>query len=391
VRLDIDVPIYRIANIRTRIEQMKYVSDYNKPADFFKGTQENESVQQVQHDILVKFAKKGRADSISPIIEDLESEGQREALLVSAAGVVVNGNRRLAAMRELFAERPRECRHFSHVDCAVLPTNITEQEVMEVEVQLQMRPETKLPYGWVNESLAIQELLENKRTVEQIASLMNKRKVDIERALGALIEAKLYLADWLGTPEKYQNVEDAGQFFNDLTKGIKGKTGEALEISRRIAWGLVSSKNLGRRVYDYNFSFGKGTDKVVSELTERLGIELTAKSVNMNVEPEALEIDLEEDEGTTSLQPLIESFDDNEQRTRVLEELIAVCESIREQDKQIETGRRALASIQAANNKLYEVDFSTADKSTYSSIDSQLDSVIKRAEKLREDLQLYMK
>jgi hypothetical protein len=392
VRLEINVPVYRMENFRTRTAQMKYSHDHKKPADFFKSARENESVQQAQHDILVVFAKEGRALSVSPIIEELKSEAQREPLLITAGGVVVNGNRRLAAMRELFAEFPNEFRHFSHVDCAVLPPNVTPDEMREIEVRLQMRPETKLPYGWVNESLAIQELLQSGKKPQHIADLMKKKKKDVERAARALTEAEIYLKEWLREPGEYQNVEDAEQFFGDLAKALEGKQGEALEASRRVAWALQSSsKNLKRRVYDYNFSFDRRTDEVVSTLSDRLGIDLSPQASEDKGGAGDLDIDLGDGNETTSLEPLIEVFDDPARRQAVTDELIAVCDSILEQDRQGEIGRRALAVIQAANSKLQEADLTKADKNTYSAIETQLDSIVQRANKLKTNLKSYKK
>ncbi len=389
VRLSIDVPIYRLENYRTRTAQMKYVHEHQKQADYFKGTQENEEVQQAQHDLLVFFAKQGRAGSVSPIMEELRTEEQRDPLLITTGGVVVNGNRRLAAMRELFAESGKDFAHFSHVDCAVLPENVTPDEVREIEVRLQMRPETKLPYEWVNESLAIQELLLSGKKAQHIADLMKKKKRDVERADRALREAEIYLKEWLREPGEYQHVEDAEQFFNDLAKALDGKQGDALEASRRIAWALLgNSKNLKRRVYDYNFSFDKKTDEVVSALVDRLGIDLSARA-DGDDPPDDLIVDLGEEPGTTSLDPLIEVFDDPAQRKTVTDELIAVCESIWEQDRQGEIGRRALASVQAANSKLQEVDLTKAEPGTYGAIKTQLDAVIDRANKIQESLKTY--
>ena len=391
VRLDISVPVYRMANYRTRTAQLKYAHDHKKPADFFSGGQENESVQLAQNDILVVFAKQGRAVSVSPILDELQTEEQREPLIITTGGVVVNGNRRLAAMRELLAEHPADFRHFSHVDCAVLPENVTADEVREIEVRLQMRPETKLPYGWVNESLAIQDLLQSGRKAQQIAELMKKKKKDVERAARALAEAELYLKEWLRQPGEYQLVEDAEQFFNDLAKALDGKQGDALEASRRIAWALISnSKNLKRRVYDYNFSFDRRTDEVVSVLADRLGVDLTAQPAEEDLAPGDIDIDIDEG-GTTSLDALFEAFDDPAQRQAVTDELIAVCDSILEQDRQGEIGRSALLSAQAANNKLLEVDLTKADPTTYGAIETQLDSAIQRANKLKVSLQAYKK
>ncbi|MCO6388251.1 hypothetical protein [Aliihoeflea sp. 40Bstr573] len=393
IRLEIGLPVYRMENYRTRTAQLKFIHDHGKDAEFFRTGLENEAAQQAQHDLLVTFAKQGRAASVSPIIEELKTEEQRDPLLLSASGVVVNGNRRLAAIRELFTEDPQSYRHFSHVDCAILPENVTAEEMREIEVRLQMRPETKLPYEWVNESLAIQELMQSGRKTDNIADLMKKKRKDVERAARALTEAELYLKEWLREPGEYQLVEDGQQFFNDLAKALENKEGEALEVSRRIAWSLFSSNSrnkLSRRVYDYGFSFDRRTDEVVSQVVDRLGIELTAQESEEATEDQ-LDIDLGDDEGETTLEPLIEAFDDAGQRDTVSDALVAVCDSIIERDKQGEIGRRALAAVQAANAKLQEVDLSKADPDTYASIAPQLESVIERATKLRESLQAYQK
>lgn len=391
IRLDITVPVYRMQNYRTRTAQLKFIHEQGKAQDFFSTGQENESAQQAQHDILVTFAKDGRSGSISPIYDELQSEEQREPLLITSGGVIVNGNRRLAAMRELLTERASDFKHFSHVDCAVLPGGVTPDEIREIEVRLQMRPETKLPYGWINESIAIQELLDSGKNLDYVSDLMKKKEKDVKRAARALLEAEIYLKDWLREPGEYQHVEDAEQFFNDLAKAVSGKEGQPLEASRRIAWALLSNpQKLSRRVYDYNFSFDKRTDEVVSSLVDRLGIDLSVTEPQGDDEADPLDIDLEDEEEATSLDPLIEVFDDNTQRDHVADQLISICDTILELDRQGEIGRRALAAVQAANNKLQEVDLSKADPTTYGSIDSQLDSVIDRATKLKASLGGYI-
>lgn len=385
IRLDITVPIYRMQNYRTRTAQLKYVHEHNKYSDFFSAGQENETVQQAQHGILVAFSKEGRSDSISPIYDELQSEEQREPLLITMGGVIVNGNRRLAAMRELLTERPTEFRSFSHVDCAVLPESATPDEIREIEVRLQMRPETKLPYEWVNESIAIQDLLDSGKNLDYVANLMRKRKKDVERAARALTEAKIYLKEWAHAPDEYQHVEDAGQFFSDLAKAVSNKEGQLLEASRRIAWALLSNrKKLSRRIYDYNFSFNNRTDEVISSLVDRLRVDLSVDGLEeKDNRDDVLDIDLDSDDIETSLDPLIDVFDDSGQRDHVADELINICDTIIELDRQGEIGRRALAAVKIANNRLQEVDLSKADPVTYKRIESQLDSVIDRANKLK--------
>jgi len=238
--------------------------------------------------------------------------------------------------------------------------------------------------------LAIHELLQSGKNADYIAGLMKKRKKDVERAARALTEANIYLQEWLRKPGEYQYVEDAEQFFGDLAKALEPKTGEALELSRRIAWSLLSNvSRLRRRVYDYNFSFDRRTEEVITALIDRAGIDIASKDEASEPESDELEIDLGDRADGTSLEPLIDAFDDLSSREALADELISVCDTILERDREGEIGRRALAVIQAANSKLQEVDLSKAEKSTYEAIEAQLDSIIQRATRLRDSLSAY--
>lgn len=394
IRLDIAVPVYRLTNYRTRTAQLKYIHDHNTATDFFSAGQENESAQQAQHDILTVFAKQGRAASVLPIMAELEHEEQREPLLITDAGIIVNGNRRLAAMRELFCERPTVFRHFSHVDCAVLPSSITPEDIREIEVRLQMRPETKLPYGWINESMAVRELIDGGRRPDYVADLMNKKPRDVERAVKALIEVDIYLKEWLRQPDEYQLVEDAEQFFNDLARALDGVEGDLLEAKRRIGWALVAnSDNLGRRIYEFNFSFDKKTDEVVTALSDRLGIDLTPRHhvKESPIDNDELAVDIGDDEDDTeiSLEAFVDTLDDISQRDTIVQELMDVCNTIREQDRQGAIGNQALNAVKDANSKLMSVDLSKADPNTYNAIDAQLATVKGRVDTLEKALAPY--
>ena len=393
VRLDIGLPIYRMANFRTRTAQIKHVHQRELASDFFSAGQENESAQRAQHDILVAYAAKGRSSSITPIMDQLHSEEQREPLLITSDGVVVNGNRRLAAMRELFTQNPVQFSYFAYVDCAVLPTSITPSEIVEIEVRLQMRPETKLPYGWIEESIAIREMLNRGLQRAYVADLIKKKPREIQTAERALTEVDIYLKEWLRDAENYQQVEDAEQFFNDLAKALVGVEGEILEAKRRIAWTLLSNTDrLPGRIYDYGFSFDKKTDEVVSALTERLAIDLDATTDTDGADDheDPLEIDLGDSDVEVSLEPLIGAFDDPEQRETIGEELVDVCVSINERARQQRVGGQALSAVRMANSKLMSVDLSKADPKTYAPIRAQLTAVGEQVANLEQTLAKYV-
>ena len=393
VRLKVELPIYRMANFRTRTAQIKHVRDRELDNDFFSSGQENESAQRAQHDILVAFAAKGRSSSVTPIMDQLHTEEQREPLLITSDGVVVNGNRRLAAMRELFAQDPVQFSHFAYVDCAVLSTSITPSEIVEIEVRLQMRRETKLPYGWIEESIAIREMLHSGLQRTYVADLIKKKPREIQAAERALTEVDIYLKEWLHDPENYQQVEDAEQFFNDLAKALIGVEGGMLEVKRRIAWTLLSNANLLLgRIYDYGFSFDKETDEVVAALKERRVIDLdaTTDADGVGDDEPPLEVDLGDSEAEVFLERLIGAFDNTEQRETVGKELVDVCISINERARQEKIGSQALSAVMMAHTKLMSVDLSKADRTTYESIREQLTAVGERVTALKQALSEYI-
>lgn len=389
IRLPLDLPIYRTANGRTQTEQLAYIHANNLPEDFFLAGEENETVQQVQHQILWRFAQAG-SKSITPIAKVLQSEQQREPILITPRGVIVNGNRRMAAIREIYHSNSRDFPQFATVECAVLPA-LTPNEIVELEVRLQMRPETKLDYGWIDECLMIQRLIDSGKDENEVARLVRKRPKDVKASLSALNEAEIYLRDWLKKPRDYRQVKDDEQFFYDLPNRLKGKNGQLLEASRRIGWLLVeNSDELGQRVYSFNAMFGSKAADVLSRLADRVDLDISSVSDREGASTNDLEVDLgngsEQGPDYTSL---IGAMNDEGRRQELREELVAICQTMIDASRTAEQGRRALVAIGEANTRLAEVDLTRAAPDTYAAIARQLDEIVRRVEGLQTKLQAY--
>lgn len=369
------LPVYRMANFRTRIAQQSYIRREGAAPDFFRQGQENEAPQQQQHELLVKFAEQGRAGSVTPIVDVLEIEGQQDAILITSTGVVVNGNRRLAAMRFLFDKDSNEYRKFSHVKCLVLPPGITEAEIIEIEIRLQMKQRTELDYEWVNESIAIKELRDSGKSIKDLMGLMNKKKAEIEDAINALVEADLYLTDWLSQPGNYDAILDAEQLFFDIGSSVSAKTGEAQELARRIAWTLVDRRRgLKRRVYDFNPMFGKKVDEVAAKLADKRGVEVEQGGEQKQGEVGDFEVDLGGNDGP-NLRPLIDLFDDPVKRDEVGNDLVEICEEIIETEKGERDGLLTLNTIQKINGLFSGIDLTKATPDSLPSIAKQLETI----------------
>ena len=388
ILLPLDLPLYRMANGRTQTHQLAYIAANGKPQDFFQSGEENETAQQIQHEILRKLALK-ESDSITSIMDELERTKQTDPLLITPAGVIVNGNRRLTAMRELHNSRPADFPSFAHVQCAVLPT-LTPEQVDDLEIRLQMTPETKLPYGWIDECLKIHKQTLAKRKEEDIARVMRKKKADITRALSALNYAEIYLRDWRKKPQDYSLVEAGEQFFNDLVTRLRGKDGALLEANMRMAWILFDNRlSLGGRIYDFNKILGERAQEILTNLADRLEIEPAANPAPAN-DGDGLDVDLGEEEVVgTPYSDLISALDNEDRREEISDALRAVCQTLIDAKRTAQEGNSAVSAIRDANTRLAEVDFTKADPKTYDGIERQLDEILRRAADLKTKLNTY--
>lgn len=357
IRVDINLPVYRMENFRTYTDQREYIAKEGLDSDYFLKGQELQTVQQHQHEILRRLSEKG------PIIEVLKKDGQREPILVSSTGVVINGNRRLTALRELGE---------SYVDCMVLPADATADEIVDIEANLQARPETKLDYDWIGDAQLISRLIHMGRSTKEVASRLNRSDNDIKNSIAALAEADIYLKDWAGAPGEYSRVrDDAGQLFKDLPKLVDGKDQALQQGSRAIAWSLFENRDkFGGRIYAFNAAIGK----LASDVLERLSEELEVPIIAGAGESDGIEIDFGE-EGDIDYSGLIERLRDEATKEESAYALIEACQSAIDTQTGQNTTKAALKAITQAHSKLASVDVTTAAPETRPGIVKQLEAI----------------
>lgn len=118
----------------------------------------------------------------------LANDGQQDPGVLTTAGVLVNGNTRAVALREL-----RE----KYVKVLVLPQDATSKEITDLELRLQMEQEVKQPYSFTSSLLFIEDLINsgNYNTLEVGQALrtdLTDSKADKKRAT-ELVELELRL------------------------------------------------------------------------------------------------------------------------------------------------------------------------------------------------------
>lgn len=385
ISLPIDVPVCRMENCRTFSAQQTEIAREGLPKDFFEKGQELTTAQQSQHEILARLARQG-TDSVTPIISVLEKDGQRETILITSTGVVVNGNRRLAAMRELRARKDGSVdERFTNIKCAVLPPDVTRDEIDDIEADLQARPQTKLDYDWIGDARLIRRQVGKNRSTKEVADRLRRNKIEIENVLQALDEADLYLSEWVKKPGEYDLLQDGQQIFGDLPKAIAKKDANLQNASRAIAWSIYENRDrISGRVYRLNAAFGKLAPQVLEILEDQLelpGID------DDQVEDDDFAIDIDSDGESKDYAPIIEALRDEDTRDEAITTLIEACETAIELD----TGQRnegaALKALAQINSKVTGIDISTAGSPTMPAILKQIGSIRKGLDKIEAAIQ----
>ncbi|MFG3331793.1 hypothetical protein ACGFZZ_07365 [Streptomyces tendae] len=142
--------------------------------------------------------------------ESLEQFGQNDPGLVTHQGVLVNGNTRAVALRQLRAQTMR---------VGVLPESFTWADINAVELSLQLRMDHRRDYTYVNRLLAMEEQASLGRTPEQIAKEFRiqvktyhqerwilstiKELIDRSKSGGGVA---LRLVDWEGAQERLKEL-----------------------------------------------------------------------------------------------------------------------------------------------------------------------------------------
>lgn len=86
--------------------------------------------------------------SFTALKDDLREHGQSEPGIITRAGVLINGNTRQAALKELGEK---------HIRVGVLPPDAGFDDLQSIELSLQLRKDHKRDYSFMNSLLAIDE------------------------------------------------------------------------------------------------------------------------------------------------------------------------------------------------------------------------------------------
>jgi len=225
VEVEVDWVRFSTLNHRTRAEQRAKIAQVGD-SGLFTSDPLGPKAQQAQYGILCE------QDGFRDLKQDLESRGQQEPAIVTADGVLINGNRRAAALRSLYKDDDRPAARY--VQCLVLPADATPPELIDLETELQIARDFKQEYGWINEALLIEELFDREnKDFQRVASRMHREVSDV-RSLYEKLQQVHQLVDLSAGARHHIDFNENESAFDELAKHIKNKQPSEAEAVRSV-------------------------------------------------------------------------------------------------------------------------------------------------------------
>jgi len=224
VHMEVTWVRFSTLNHRTRAEQLQAIHDANNPT-LFSADPLGHEAQEAQYRILA--AQEG----FSALKEDLRVRKQQEHAVLTADGVLINGNRRSAALRSLYLGTPPHL-EARYVSCLVLPEDATPAELLDLEAELQVARDFKEEYSWINEALLIEELYDREgKNYERVGARMHREAADVKQ-LHEKLQQVHQLVALSGGARLHIDFKENESAFDELSKHIRNKSKDEAESVR---------------------------------------------------------------------------------------------------------------------------------------------------------------
>lgn len=192
----------------------------------------SEPAQQVLASLLSK------TERYKKLKEELKELKQQNPGLISRNGLLINGNTRVVALRELGEDG---------VDVAVLPDDALTGDFLDLEMALQMRRLTHQDYTFTNELLLMKKYMDFNHNEKQLATKMGwirgwKKKVDQSIQLLKLVEEVRALT---APPLAYEVFDAKSQHLKDLNDEYQTMALIDIREANQMKWGRVVAMFLG--------------------------------------------------------------------------------------------------------------------------------------------------
>lgn len=366
IEVPIELPVYRIKNIRTKNLQKEWLVNHpDRRKDLFINDPFSIETQEDQHMILEKLIKDEN------LLNNFESGDikQTENIIVSDDGVVVNGNRRLAAWRKLYYQNQDKYKHFQTINVAVLPDH-DEDAIYDLEVALQIAPELKSEYKWHAEAADLKEKLDNNYDIEILSRKQKKTKDAINMCVDCYEYAQEYLES-IGHPDEWSYVDEKEYAFEKIVKGRRSiKNPGEKELFSRLSDFVLSVKAEGGRLYDVIPKIATNIDKISEDLVEKYDIDLSDNSNIQNPFMDKMDIDIDDVNKAT-----ISNEISDKEPTEIVEIVRNVIKNNEDLEKEKKKKSFVFDQVKKASSNLQNAIDNLDDSMLKDGVDKQLENI----------------
>lgn len=253
--VSIDFPRYRLANGRTGVEQLEYLSKHpNLAKDLFEKP-ESDLAQQHQHNILREMI------DVADLRVYFKNNKQLDPLILDSEGFVINGNRRLCAMREYYYSKQKDkFKHFRNIDVVFLPPS-DQKAILELENKLQIQKDIKAGYRWYNTAYMFKRRLAEKMDSKEVQRMYDLSTKELNHQLAMFEEAERYL-QVQKKPGQFSIIPESKYAFDEVVKALKVVGEEKKDAFLPLAY-LVIEKADGQRAYGQIPKIARDLDKIL--------------------------------------------------------------------------------------------------------------------------------
>jgi len=165
--------------------------------------------------------------------QGLTRVGQLRPGVITHDGQIINGNRRVAILRQLLNETHEN--KYGYFETVRLPTVISKKDLWRIEAGIQLSVDLQVSYGPINELLKIKEGKEAGLQIREIALVLggdnDKDSITVKLNRLALIENYL---KYIGEPNVYSIAERHVEHFIDLQNVMDTNKWEEIKPEKKV-------------------------------------------------------------------------------------------------------------------------------------------------------------
>ena len=173
--------------------------------------------------LIEKFLWESKPDANKKTKDRLVREHQQKHGIVTADGIIIDGNRRASLLNNIMADEDipyiekSHCRFFIAI---ILPEDADKKEILALETTYQMGEDAKVDYNPIEKYLKCKDLKDEGFTDDDIAGMMDSKPGEIRTMLSALRLMDDYL-DEFGYSGMYTQLDKNEDSFLKLDSALK--------------------------------------------------------------------------------------------------------------------------------------------------------------------------